>query len=438
MRVLVIDSEDMGLDFCLRCVEAGHDVRLFHDRKSKIGDGFKGVKKVDDWRSSMAWAKDGLILTTGNSKYLKELDRYLDHGFKIFSPTVKSAALEIDRALGIAEMRRVGIEVAEFKTFAGLDEAEAFARKADEPYVFKTLGDEADKSLSYVSSDPADLVGWIQRKKALGLKLKGPCILQKKIEIIAEVGVSGWFGPDGFLPNKWQICFEHKKLMDGENGPNTGEMGTVCQYVKSDPMAEDMLEPMAPLLKKLGHRGDFAIGCGIDAKGKAWPFEFTVRCGWPAFFIQTASHKGDPAQWMRDLLDGEDTLDVSRDVAIGVVCAQPRWPYADSKPETVEGAPISGIEEVRDQIHPAQMMMGTGPVMEDGKVVDKPVHQTAGELVFVATGLGGTVSKAREAAYDAVKATGFPDRMVREDIGLKLEKPLPKLHGFGFAKSMEF
>ena len=173
MRVLVIDYETMGLDFVLRCVNDGHDVRWFRDLNSNHGVGFEGFKIVDDWRASMTWAKDGLIITTGNAKWLPELDRYREHGFKIFSPTVRSAALEIDRKAGLDAMQKAGIEVPHYEVFPTLEAAEKHARKADVGYVFKTMGDEDDKSLSYVSSDPADMVGWIARQRARGLKLKG-------------------------------------------------------------------------------------------------------------------------------------------------------------------------------------------------------------------------------------------------------------------------
>lgn len=440
MRVLIIDAEGLGLDFALRCAAYEHEVRWFRysRRPTKTGQGFRGITMVDDWRTSMGWARDGLIITTGNAKYMRDLDRFRELGFKIFAPTERSAALEIDRALGMAEMAKVGIEVPPYHEFKSLKNAEAFARKSDKAYAFKTLGSEEDKSLSYVASDPADMVAWLQRQQKLGMKLKGACMLQEKIDMLAEVGVSGWFGPEGFLPGKWQICFEHKKLMAGENGPNTGEQGTICQYVEMDRMASDMLKPMENYLLKAGHRGDFAIGCGIDKAGKAWPFEFTARLGWPAFYIQIASHRGDPAQWMRDLLDGEDTLRVSRDVGIGVVCAQPRYPYNDSDPKMVQGVPISGCDDVWPDLHPAEMMMGRGPTMKDGKVVDGQVYETAGEYVLIMTALGDTVEKARSRVYRSIDQVSFPNMMFRNDIGLKLEKSLPKLHDFGYAQEMEF
>src|SRR5713101_2148312 len=364
----------------------------------------KGFAIIDDWRPSMPWARDGLVFCTGNFRYLVELDRYRELGYRIFAPTVASAKLEIERSVGMEAMKAVGIDVPPYETFDSLEAAEKFARKSDRAWVFKTLGSEEDKSLSFVADDAAELAGWIRQQRERGKALKGKCMLQEKIDMLAELGVSGWFGPDGFLPDKWQVCFEHKKLMEGEHGPNTGEMGTVCQYVDKDKLAEEMLVPMAPILRTLGHRGDFAIGCGIDKTGKAWPLEFTARTGWPAWWIQCASHRGDPAQWMRDLLDGKDSLKCSYDVAIGVVIGQPRFPYNNSPPELIEGHPISGVEGVMEDDHFASVMLGRGKRMEGGKVVDGPQYQTSGEYVLCSTVLGKTVAKARERVYRTVDA----------------------------------
>lgn len=438
LRVLIIDQDGVGLDFALRCAASGHNVRLYRFNKkpsqpNRSGEGFGDITFIADWKPSMAWARDGLIMTTANNRFMPDLDRYRDLGYKVFAPTVRSAALEINRKDGLEAMKKAGIEVPAYETFASLKDAERYARTAGRAFVFKTMGDEEDKSLSYVSSDPADLVGWLRRKQAQGMTLKGECMLQEKIDMVAEVGVSGWFGPEGFLKDKWQVCFEHKKLMSGDYGPNTGEQGTVCQYVKVDKMADEMLMPMEAELLKRGHRGDFAIGCGIDSKGRAWPFEFTCRLGWPAFFIQVASHEGDPVQWMRDLLDGKDTLEVSYDCAIGLVLAQPPYPYEEGDPVCVQGNPIGGMDKVWDDIHPVDVMIGEGPKMRGREVITAPVYQTSGTYVMVATGLGKTVAKAREKVYETVSEIKFSNMMVRDDVGECVIAKLPDLHKFGYA-----
>jgi phosphoribosylamine---glycine ligase len=442
VRVLLIDQEHCFLDFAIRCAAADHDVRLFRYAKPGetiwAGKGFKGIAFVDDWRASMAWAREGLIIASGNFKYLYELDQYRQHGFKIFAPTIASARLEIDRGAGMKAMEAAGIELPPYQVFDSLQDAEKFARKSDRCFVHKPMGDEEDKSLTYSACDPADMCGWLRRKIEAGGKLKGQCMLQEKIDMLCDFGVSGWFGPEGFLPSKWQICFEHKKLMNGEIGPNTPEMGSVCQYAESEKLADEMLVPMAAALQATGHRGDFSVGVGIDTKGKAWPFEFTARCGWPAFYIQTASHKGDPAQWMRELLDGKDTLKVTNDVATGVCMTQHPWPDSNAPEGKVVGNPIMGIEEYYDDAHCAMVMVGKGPKYEDGKVVERPIYMTAGAYVLVATGLGKTVAKSRKTVYRVADAIKFKDAEYRTDIGEKIAPVLPKLHAAGYARDLEY
>lgn len=385
----------------------------------------------------MGWAKSGMIVITGNFKFLPQLDRYRDLGYKIFGPTVQSAKLEIDRAFGMEAMKKAGIGVPPYKVFDSLKAAENFARKSDQAWVHKPMGDEEDKSLTYVSKDPADLVGWLQRKQKSGKPLKGQVMLQEKIEADFEIGANGWFGPDGFLPEKYQLSFEHKPLMSGDIGPATGEMISVSQYVETDKLIDEMLLPFSDTLKKFGHRGDFCVGAMIDKKGKAWPLEVTARMGYPAWFGQIASHKGDPAQWMRDLLDDKDTLRVSYDVCMGVVMGQPRFPYNDSKPEQVEGNPIQIGDEVLDNVHFCSVMKATGPVMESGKLTEAPIYQTAGEYVLVVTALGKTIERARKKVYAAVDEVHFPDAIYRNDGGDKVERNLETMHRHGYALELE-
>lgn len=435
MNVLVIDQDRIGLDLVLRASRAGHVVKWFRflKRPTRDGEGFEGFIVVDRWQDHMQWAKDGLIICMHNGKYIYELDRYREFGFKIFGPTVKSAELEIRRSVGMSAFKAAGIDIPDYHEFTSLSDARKFAMKADQPYVFKTLGDNEDKSLSFVASDPAELVGWIDEKMATGLNLKGPCMLQEKIDMVCEMGVSAWCGPAGFLPDKYQIFFEHKKLMCDELGPNTGEMGTLQSYVDTDRMVEEVLLPLEPIVRTLGHCGDFAVGCGIDSSGKAWPFEPTCRLGWPAFFGQVAAHRGDPVKWMRDLLDGKDTLRVTYDAGLIVLMAQPPFPYDEAE----KIVPITGLEDIGDQAHPVSVMKGRGPLMRGDVIVMGDIDQTTGEYVLCVSGFGKTIDRARKKTYEAIDKVKFPDRMYRTDVGLKVADCLSQLHKFGYALTLE-
>jgi phosphoribosylamine--glycine ligase len=439
MRVLIVDAEAMGLDMAMRFAVEGHEVRWYRysTKVLRDGEGMKGFEIVPDWRPHMAWAKEGLVITTGNWRFVHELDRYREFGFDIFGPTVASAKLEIERAAGMEAMQAAGIDVPPYQVFDSLADASKFAWKTDRAWVFKPMGDESDKSLTFVADDPAELAGWIDRRISAGKVLKGRCMLQEKIDMLCEMGVSGWFGPEGFLRDKVQIAFEHKKLMDGEIGPATGEQGTICQYAEDEKLADEMLVPLEGILRTLGHRGDFCVGCGIDKAGRAWPFEFTCRLGWPAWFLQAASHRGDCVKWMKDLLQGRDSLRVSYDASIGVVCAQPRYPYNASPDELVIGNPISGIEADEDGVHLVSAMVGRGPHMDGGRVASGQVLQTTGELVLVATALGKTIERARDGVYGIIDRVKFPNKMYRTDIGEKIIDVLPALQKYGYALDLE-
>lgn len=441
MKVLIIDSDGTGLDCAYRCAEANHEVRWWtapHNdgTQPKDGDGFPGVEKVRSWRNHGAWA-DLVINLYNDKKITRELDRWQEFKIPIFGPSAKSAELEWNRGKGMKLFEKLGLEVPDYETFTSLEDAIKFAWKAEDPYVFKTLGDEEDKSLSYVAEDPADLVGWLEAKKGHGLVLKGPCILQEKVKLIAEVGVSAWMGKDGFLPHV-NINFEHKKLMPGDYGPNTGEMLTICQYVESSRLFDEVLKPFEAALLELGHRGDTDVNCGIDEKGRALPFEWCNRFGWPSTQILMASHKGDPVTWMLATLKGRDELVVDKRVATGVLMAMPPFPAANDVPKESEGYVVSGINDVWEHVSPWQLMIEEGPVWKEGKVQKARVFKTTGDYVCVVTGHGATVSSSVETTYARVDRVCFRDRIVRNDGGKKLEKTLPKLRALGYEEVPEW
>lgn len=428
-----MDSVGEGLAFALRCVKAGHAVRLYLSptANQSIGSGFKGLQKVTDWVTSVKWAD--LILPTGNHEFMSALDRVRASGAKVFGPSAKSAALEIKRATGLQLLEARGIEVPEYKTFPSLDAAEAYVRKTEGRYVFKTMGDEDDKSLSYCSKTPADMVARIQHWKRIGLTLRGPCMLQKFIEGI-EFAVSGWMGKDGFLPH---FCenFERKKFLSGDLGPNCGESGTVIKYVASSKLADQVLKPLEADLVKLGHLGDIDVNCIIDDHGKTWPLEWTARCGWPSFNIQNALHRGDPAQWMRDACMGKSTLEVSPRVALGIVVAQPDYPYSERTKAATDGIPIYGVTAENERhLWPQAMKRMPQPVMKDGKLETASTWTSAGDYVLVVTGTGDTVEEAARRAYGTTKELHIPDVIYRNDLEKKVVEVIPELNRLGYAR----
>lgn len=422
-----------------RCVQAGHEVRWYVKPKPcnhpDTGQGFKGIEKIKNWVSSVMWAD--LVFSTSNDDYIERLEFFKNKGAKVFAPSVASANLEVSRAAGMKLMEKVGIETAPYKTFKSMKEAENHVRKTEERFVFKTLGDNEDKSLTYVSKSPADLIGWMKRIQDLGQQPKGEVMLQTFIKGI-EFGVSRWMGSNGWV-GQYNESFEHKKLMSGNYGCNTGEQGTVSGFTPESKIGDETLGKLESELLKLGHLGDTAIGFIVDESGKPWPTEWTCRPGWPIFCQMLGAIEGDPVQWMVDAQNGKDTTSFKEDISTCLVLTHGDFPHGNKPREEVSNVPIYGVTRGnKKHLHPMGVKIDVMPDMDGEKIIDRPTWNTAGDYILVVTGYGKDVKQSCERAYKTAKQLHVSNMMVRDDIGEELENQLPELHKHGYATHFEY
>lgn len=442
MRVLIVDPPGHGLDFAIRCMDAGHEIKLAireDERTKHIGAGF-----VDVVRNHKEWLRwSDLVLCTDNSLYLRDLEAHRKEGGIVVGPSPEAAAWELDRQLGQDVFRKAGIDTAACKEFHSYDDAIAHVKKTMGRFVSKPCDDaNADKALSYCASGPDDMLYMLDCWKRSD-KLKGSFILQE-FKSGVEMSVAGWFGPHGWNLG-FEEAFEFKKLMNGECGPATGEQGTVMRYVRKSKLADMVLTPLTRQLKKLNYVGDVAVNCIIDDKGKPWPLEFTMRLGWPAFQLQTALIREgvDPVEWMMDLAQGRDARPFSLDLlCIGVILSVPDYPYSRVTRKEVTGIPLLHIPRGgRRHIHPCEMMMGEAWHEVEGQLLKLPCLMTAGDYVLCMTATGTTVQDCRQKVYrrlEAVKKRMPGSPMYRTDIGSRLARQLPDLQAKGFARSLTF
>jgi phosphoribosylamine--glycine ligase len=426
LKILLIDQSGAFVDFALRCEAQGHEVRVWMpaDKDGSaipIGDGL--ITKVANWTSWMKWAD--LICTSDNSKYTGQLESWRREGYPIWGSNVECTAWELERGTGQSVLEAHGIDCIPSIIFSNYDEAIAHLQKDPKRYVSKPTGD-ADKALSYVSKGPADMLFMLEYWKRTQKK-KVPFLFQEFVPGI-EMAVGGWVGRDGF--SKYFLeNFEFKKLMPGEIGVNTGEMGTAMKYCTAEEskLAREMLLPLEAALIRAGYTGYVDVAVIIDKKGQPWPLEFTTRPGWPLFQIQQVLHP-NVADWMKDALDGFDTFKPSSEIAVGVVVAIPDFPYNKLTRDTVSGFPIWGItERNRYFFHPSEVKLGEAPVFEDGN------------YLFVVSGTGDGVCEAREAAYKRLKGIEVSNSPIyRNDIGCRLEAQLPELQALGYATIWEW
>lgn len=436
MKILCIDHGAFALDFLMRCLHDGHQVKWYVPDNAKtqlIGKGL--VERVADWRPWARWAD--MIFMPDNTKYLSQLEPYRREGTPIIGPTIASAALELDRAEAMKVFTDHDIPVPPYKEFSNYEDAIAHVVKTGKPYASKPLGDEPDKNMSYVAKTPADMIYMLQRWKKNGKRMR--FILQDLVTGV-EAAVGAWIGPHGFNQG-WCENFEFKRMMAGECGPQTGEMGTVLRVVRNSKLAAKVLAPIEDYLVSLGHVGYVDVNCIISDDGTPWPLEFTMRPGWPTFNIQQALIDGDHAEWLAALADGHDLRPFKMDtVAAGVLMAIPDFPYSHITRKEVCGIPVYGLtDKLMENVHPCEMMMGTAPQDQDGKVVTGPCLVTAGDYVLVASGTGGTVRQATTMAYRTLKTLKVPNSpMYRTDIGARLKKQLPMIQQSGYATGLEY
>lgn len=445
MRILVLDNfgEGAGVDIALRARDADHDVRYWlppfsgSGARRPYGDGM--LEKPVDWKPSMDWAE--LIILIGNTGYMSELAEYFGKGYPIFGTNPKAAELECDRDHGQRILKDAGVLTIPYVIVNNADEALEHIVKTQKPFAIKPCK-EADKSLTYVAHTPDDAIFTITRWKKEN-KVNGRLMLQEKIDGI-EVGISGFFGPGGWC-RQLEESFEHKKLMNDDLGENTGEMGTVIRHVTKSKLFDDVLEPVTDYLHSVNFVGDCNVNCMVDKHGDAWPMEFTIRLGWPDFFIRQAVIKGDPVQWIADLVHGQDNLHCSPDIAVGVCLTHgdfPRGGPGDTRPkdplDTWVGYPIYGVHADLNLAW-QQVKEGRVPMLIGDKVEDTLMTLTAGNYPLVAMGIGDTVQTARRNAYGVIRAVSVPSNaMYRTDIGDRLRAEIPRLNKHGYAVGMKY
>jgi phosphoribosylamine--glycine ligase len=428
MRVLFIEDEG-GIDVSRRAMQHGHQVKVFTKQydahKRPVGRGLVDI--VPDWRPWMRWAD--LVFLESNNAYMLEMPRWQREGCVIIGGNQDSANWEIDRSLGMKVLRNAGIAIPEFRSFTDYDSAIAFVKRRDEPFACKPDGKCDDKAMSYVAKSPEDLVYKLTAWKAKWGRRPFPFVLQEKIDGI-EFAVGAWFGPNGFNEG-WEENFEHKKLMAGDLGPNTGEMGTVLRYVKHSKLADMVLKPLEPQLERLGYIGNIDVNCIIDSSGHPWPLEFTMRFGWPTFTIQMVLFEWDPVEFLYAFAVGESTRGAYRmnDVAVGVIPVLPPFPAVPKNYDDVVGIPIF---EMADDFSFEEVQAWQGTSV-------KAKCATAGMVIGVACASGSSVRTAAAKAYrelDELKMPASP--FYRIDIGHKLKRELDTLQRFGYARGMEY
>lgn len=353
---------------------------------------------------------DADLYVIGPEKPLVEglADRWRAQGRRVLGPGADGARLEGSKAWMKELFAQAGIPTARHGTFSALDPALAYLETMQPPYVIKTDGLAAGKGVLVTESIA-------EARTALGEYLSGAAFGDAGRTVVIEEGLCGpelsvFALCDGSRAVLLGEARDHKRVADGDRGPNTGGMGAFspaeAPHVAEEAM-DRFVEPTLAALRARGidYRGVLFAGLMLTPDGLKI-LEYNVRLGDPECQVLLPRLEGDIAELFAQAAAGalRDSPRLSADWMVTVVCASEGYPVSPRVGDVIEGIDEAvAVEGVT--VYCAGV--GAGP---DGLLV------TAGGRVLNVCGRGPTLEIARERAYEGVGRISWPGMHHRRDI----------------------
>ncbi|WP_353233913.1 phosphoribosylamine--glycine ligase [Diaphorobacter ruginosibacter] len=347
------------------------------------------------------------------------VDEFRAHGLRIFGPTKAAAQLESSKAFSKDFMKRHGIPTAAYETFSDPVAAHAFIDKLGAPIVVKADGLAAGKGVVVATTlqEAHEAVDFMLVDNKYGVSHNDGGARVVIEEFLEGEEASFIVMSDGKNVVALATSQDHKRLKDGDQGPNTGGMGAYspAPVVTADVHARAMREIILPTVRGmekdgLPYTGFLYAGLMIDAKGHPKTLEFNCRMGDPETQPIMMRLKSDLLDILSAAVDGRlDQVEMQWDrrTALGVVMAAHGYPESPRK-----GDAITGLPEAMDDA----MVFHAGTELVDGVV------RTSGGRVLCVTALADNVKQAQQRAYDVARGIYFDGAQYRRDIGHRAVK----------------
>ncbi|MEE2976095.1 MAG: phosphoribosylamine--glycine ligase [Pseudomonadota bacterium] len=338
------------------------------------------------------------------------VDLFRAKGLRIFGPTKAAAQLESSKDFAKAFMHRHGIPTAKYQTFGDAAQAHAYVDQEGAPIVIKADGLAAGKGV--VVAMTAE-----EAHSAIDMMLADNRLGDAGARVVIEEFLAGEEASfivvcDGKNVVALATSQDHKRLLDGDAGPNTGGMGAYSPAPVVTPTlhARALREIIMPTIRGMEkdgspYTGFLYAGLMIDAEGNPKTLEFNCRMGDPETQPIMARMKTDLYDVLDRAIDGKldgMELDWDRRTALGVVMAAHNYPDTPRKGDVITGIP----KETEDSV-----TFHAGTTLKDG------VLTTNGGRVLCVVGLADTVKAAQRAAYNAIEQIHFDGAQYRTDIG---------------------
>lgn len=343
------------------------------------------------------------------------VDAFRAHGLRIFGPTQAAAQLESSKDFAKAFMMRHNIPTAAYATFTDAQAAHDYVNQQGAPIVIKADGLAAGKGVVVAMSldEAHSAIDAMLADNKLG-SAGGRVVIE---EFLTGEEASFIVMVDGKNILPLATSQDHKRLLDGDQGPNTGGMGAyspapvVTPEIHAKAMRE-VIRPTVAGMEKDGipYTGFLYAGLMISPDGGIKTLEFNCRMGDPETQPILLRLKSDLVTLVEHAIDGtlnQIEAEWDRRVALGVVMASANYP---ENPRT--GDVITGLPE---NLNDAQVFHA-GTKLVDGKVL------TNGGRVLCVTALGETVKYAQSQAYQIAAEIQFEGAQYRTDIGYRAVK----------------
>ncbi len=340
------------------------------------------------------------------------VDEFTKKGLRIFGPTKKATQLESSKVWAKNFMKRNGILTARFEIFDDSKKAIEYARSVSFQLVVKADGLAAGKGV-IVCNDSDEAVAAIE--KMLVEKSFGPAgsriILEERIDGIeaSYIALS-----DGNVAIPMATSQDHKRIFDGDKGPNTGGMGAYSPTpVIDDTMAEkiqkNVIDKTISSMKKEGIPFKGFLYAGIMLKDNTpYVLEFNARMGDPECQPIMMRMESDLYDYINGTIDGTlskmPPVSWKKQSAVCIVLASKGYPESYPKNEEILGL------DIKDK---NTFVFHAGTIRNNGTVL------TSGGRVLGVTALGDTLESAISNAYSRVEKISWPAKYYRKDIGKK-------------------
>jgi phosphoribosylamine--glycine ligase len=342
------------------------------------------------------------------------VDAFRARGLRIFGPTRAAAQLESSKAFAKDFMQRHGIPTAAYDTFTDAAAAHAYVDRIGAPIVVKADGLAAGKGVvvAMTLEEAHQAVDWMLEGNSLGVQHNAGGARVVIEEFLQGEEASFIVLADGKNVVSLATSQDHKRLQDGDAGPNTGGMGAYspAPVVTPNVHARVMQEIINPTLAGMArdgipYTGFLYAGLMIDEQGRPKTLEFNCRMGDPETQPIMMRLKSDLVEVLMHATD--QTLDQvelqwDRRFALGVVMAAAGYPLDPRKGDVITGLPADSDDAV---------VFHAGTAEQDGQVV------VTGGRVLCVTALGDSAKLAQQRAYDFAAGIHFDGMQMRRDIG---------------------